>query len=58
MDYIHFNPVKHGVAAHPAAWPFSSFLKCVAQGVYPEGWALARVSLSDVGGRPQRERVG
>ena len=25
MDYIHFNPVKHRLAAHPADWPFSSF---------------------------------
>jgi putative transposase len=58
MNYIHFNPVKHGLAAHPAAWPFSSFLKCVAQGVYPDGWALAQGSLSDVGERSQRERVG
>ena len=58
MDYIHFNPVKHGVAAHPAAWPYSSFLNCVAQGVYPEGWALAQVSLSDVGERAEGESVG
>ena len=44
MDYIHFNPVKHGLAEHPAAWPFSSFLKCVAQGVYPEDWTHGHVS--------------
>ena len=25
MDYIHFNPVKHTLVAHPADWPFSSF---------------------------------
>jgi putative transposase len=24
IDYIHFNPVKHGVVAHAADWPFSS----------------------------------
>src|SRR3984893_10828301 len=23
MDYIHFNPVKHGLVAHPADWPHS-----------------------------------
>ena len=25
MDYIHFNPVKHGLATSPADWLFSSF---------------------------------
>jgi putative transposase len=39
MDYIHFNPVKHGLAAHPADWPFSSFARCVTLGLYPSDWA-------------------
>lgn len=38
MDYIHFNPVKHGLAAHPAAWPFSTFQKCVSRGFYDPSW--------------------
>jgi len=38
MDYIHFNPVKHGLAPHPAAWPYSTFLHCVSQGLYPADW--------------------
>ena len=25
MDYIHFNPVKHGLVTEVAAWPFLSF---------------------------------
>jgi len=41
MDYIHFNPVKHGLAAHPADWPFSSFRRCVALGLYPGDWVSA-----------------
>ena len=32
VDYIHFNPVKHGVAGHPADWPYSSFGRCVRLG--------------------------
>ena len=51
MDYIHFNPVKHGLAKHPAAWPYSSFLRCVARGVYPEGWAIDDSGLTAVGER-------
>src|SRR4051812_6784057 len=25
LDYIHFNPVKHGLVPRPADWPHSSF---------------------------------
>jgi putative transposase len=39
MDYIHFNPVKHGHAERPADWRHSSFRKCVEQGIYPADWA-------------------
>jgi len=38
MDYIHFNPVKHGFVEHPAEWPHSSFRRCVASGLYLAGW--------------------
>lgn len=39
LDYIHFNPVKHGLVAHPADWPHSSFHRYVAKGFYPASWA-------------------
>ena len=35
MDYVHFNRVKHGLAAHPGLWPHSTFGRCVRQGIYP-----------------------
>jgi putative transposase len=38
MDYTHFNPVKHGLVAHPADWPHSSFRRCVADEIYPADW--------------------
>jgi len=41
MDYTHFNPVKHGLAEHPADWPHSSFRRCLASGLYPAGWVAA-----------------
>jgi len=41
MDYVHFNPVKHGHAATAADWPYSSFRLCVERGLYPRQW-LAR----------------
>ena len=39
MDYIHFNPVKHGYVDHPRDWPFSTFQRCVADGLYPADWS-------------------
>lgn len=58
MDYIHFNPVKHGLAARPADWPYSSFQKCVALGMYPTNWAIDGAEISDAGERLQHESVG
>jgi putative transposase len=39
VDYVHFNPVKQGLAATAAAWPHSTFHRAVAQGLYPRSWA-------------------
>ena len=58
MDYIHFNPVKHGLATHPAAWPFSSFHRCVARGLYPDNWAVADISLPEAGEPSPQDGVG
>ncbi|MDZ4165418.1 MAG: transposase [Smithellaceae bacterium] len=38
MDYIHYNPVKHGYCVTPAAWPHSSFTRSVAKGWYAPDW--------------------
>ena len=38
MDYVHFNPVRHGLVARAADWPYSSFRRCVALGLYPADW--------------------
>jgi putative transposase len=39
VDYIHFNPVKHGHAKRVGDWPHSSFHRFVARGVLPQDWA-------------------
>ena len=39
MDYIHYNPVKHGYVDDPRDWPFSSLRLLIARGVYPNNWA-------------------
>ena len=41
LDYIHYNPVKHGLAASPWAWPWSSFRHCVARGWYEPDWGAS-----------------
>jgi putative transposase len=51
MDYIHFNPVKHGLAAHAADWPFSSLARCVRLGMYASDWAMRGAGLGDTGER-------
>ena len=38
IDYIHYNPVKHGYAEQVRDWSFSSFHHYVALGHYPEDW--------------------
>jgi putative transposase len=39
VDYIHFNPVKHGHVAQVKDWPHSSFRRMVKLGIYPLDWA-------------------
>ncbi len=41
MDYIHYNPVKHGYVLSPADWPHSSFLKSVKRGWYDLNWGAS-----------------
>jgi putative transposase len=38
VDYIHYNPVKHGYVRAPADWPYSSFERFVRMGVYSREW--------------------
>ena len=38
MDYVHYNPVKHGHVRRPGDWPWSSFRRCVARGWYDASW--------------------
>jgi len=39
MDYVHINPVKHGLVKCVADWPYSTFHRMVAEGIYPANWA-------------------
>ena len=38
VDYIHFNPVKHGYVTRVADWPHSSFHRYVERGLLAADW--------------------
>lgn len=38
VEYIHYNPVKHGWARAPLEWKYSSFHRYVSKGLYDENW--------------------
>ncbi len=38
VDYIHYNPVKHGLVSSPGEWAWSSFGNAVSKGWYEETW--------------------
>ncbi len=37
-DYIHYNPVKHGLCEQATDWQFSSIHRFIQQGIYPHNW--------------------
>jgi putative transposase len=39
VDYIHFNPVKHGLVSRVRDWPYSSFHLYVREGLLADDWA-------------------
>lgn len=38
LDYIHYNPVKHGLVLRVAEWPYSTFHAYVTRGIYGLEW--------------------
>jgi len=38
LDYLHFNPVKHGHASRATDWPWSSLARYVRLGWYEPAW--------------------
>lgn len=38
VNYVHFNPLKHGLVSQVADWPYSSFHRAVKQGIYANNW--------------------
>ncbi|CAM2915818.1 Transposase and inactivated derivatives [Legionella steigerwaltii] len=38
VEYIHFNPVKHGLVESPKEWPYSSIHQFIRQGIVDPNW--------------------
>ena len=43
LDYIHYNPLKHGLVRDVNDWPFSSYDKFKQMGWYPDNWCQAYI---------------
>ncbi len=42
LDYIHYNPVKHGLVDSVRSWQYSSFHKFVKRGLYEHNWGNSK----------------
>ncbi|MCX7110863.1 MAG: hypothetical protein NTX45_12185 [Proteobacteria bacterium] len=52
IDYIDYNPVKHGWVKRVSDWPYSTFHKYVEKGIYPADWGDNYSESSDDYGEP------
>ena len=50
VDYIHYNPVRHGYVGKPVEWPYSSVRRYVMQGLLPADWGGKGVAIPDTVG--------
>ncbi len=48
MNYIHYNPVRHGLVSCPKDWEYSSFHRYVQRGVYDVNWGSSEIPVFDV----------
>jgi putative transposase len=49
VEYVHYNPVKHGLVKHAIEWPYSSLRQYVDKGLYLADWGCDVVDFDGVG---------
>ncbi len=49
VDYIHYNPVKHGLVQSVGEWPWSTFHRYVREGYYASDWGDKDFSPVEIG---------
>ncbi|MHB1221983.1 MAG: REP-associated tyrosine transposase [Gammaproteobacteria bacterium] len=47
VNYIHYNPVKHGYVKSPVDWRYSSIHRYIAKGILPSNWSCYVESLDE-----------
>jgi putative transposase len=47
VNYIHYNPVKHGYVQRPVDWPHSSIHRYIRQGVLTAEWGASPIPMID-----------
>ncbi len=47
IDYIHYNPVKHGLTRGPVDWQRSSFHQYYEDGIYSSDWGHVDPAIPD-----------
>lgn len=52
VEYIHFNPVKHGLVERVRDWPYSSFRRYVKKELLPKDWGGSTTPGGDNFGEP------
>jgi len=48
IEYIHYNPVKHGLVQSPKNWEYSSFSRYVKAGIYDLNWGTGEQRVFEV----------
>ena len=41
VEYIHYNPVKHGLVSRPADWPHSTLHGYIERGMLTPDWGVS-----------------
>ena len=49
VDYVHINPVKHGLVKRAIDWPWSSLHRYVRNGWLAADWACEPITISEFG---------
>ncbi|MEW5925645.1 MAG: transposase [Candidatus Zixiibacteriota bacterium] len=47
IDYIHYNPVKHGMINNPSKYKYSSMHEFINNGYYQSDWGLQEIDFVD-----------
>jgi hypothetical protein len=56
IDYIHYNPVKHGLVMRPVDWQYSNILRYIQQGKLTPDWVWVALLIFEM--PPDTSRLG